>query len=218
MAEDVTTVIQNRDDFYRDSFTKVVIVTIGIFIAIVAIIALSIYLYLQKPPPVLFKVYKDWRVQDDIPLTEPYLSSPDMLQWVSNTLQTVFVFDFLNYNDQLKSYAQYFTKNGFKVFQNQLNNYANYNNVQNYKLFINGVAAGAPIILNRDIVQGRYGWWVQMPITINSVSYNRSNAQTVTLQVLVVRVSTMDNLNGVAIDNVIAQKNTNSPGAVNGTT
>lgn len=216
MAEELT-VIQNRDDFYRDSFVKVIIIIIGIILSIGMIIGLSIYLYLQKPPPVSFNVYKDWRVQQDIPLREPYLSNPDLLQWVANTLQKVFVFDFLHYNDQLKSYSAYFTTNGFKVFQNQLNNYANYNNVQNYKLFVNGAAAGAPIILNQNPISGRYGWWVQMPISISSVSYNRANTQTLTLQVLIVRVSTMDNLNGVAIDNVIVQKNSDSQGAANGT-
>lgn len=208
MAANELPSIEIKDDFYRDSFGKVVLIIVSFILAIACLVGLSLYLYLIKPPPITFVVDKDWRVQKEVPLNMQYLTDPDLLQWVSNALQTAFVFDFLRYNTQLKNYMQYFTAEGWQVFLNQLNNYVNYNNVQTNKQFVNGVAAGAPIILNQGLLSGRYGWWVQMPITLYFVNYNRSTSQTLTLQVLVARVSTLDNLNGVAIDNVIVAKNT----------
>lgn len=217
MAEELPEV-KLKDDFYRDNFGRVMLIIASILFCMGLLVALSLYLYLEKPPPVTFLVEKEWRVQKDVPMDQPYLSNPDVLQWVSNTLQKVFVYDFLNYNDQLKSYTPYFTKAGYQVFLNQLNNYANYNNVQTYKLFVNGVAAGAPFILNQGLLSGRYSWWVQMPITLKFVSYNRSNTLSLTLQILVVRVPTMNNLNGVGIDNVIVAKNSSDQGVGNGST
>jgi|SRR5579885_557896 intracellular multiplication protein IcmL len=205
MAGEETTAVELRDGFYRDSFGKLVLVIIGICIAIAALVALSIYFYVAKPPPITFPVDSEMRVQPPVPLDQPYLSTPDLLQWVADVLPKAFVLDFNHYNDQLKSYSSYFTSDGWKTFLNQLNIYANYNNVQAYKLFITGSPESAPYILREGVIQesGRYGWWVQIPVTINYAGYKPPPNKTLTLQVLVVRVSTLNNLTGVGIDNVI---------------
>lgn len=209
MAQEEGQIVELRDQFYRDSVGKFFAIMLGILIAIAALVALSIYLYLDKPAPVNFAADNEWRVQAEVPVNQPYLTTPDLLQWVSNTLQKVFVLDFLNYNAQLNTVMQYFTPDGAKVLANQMNIYANYNNLLANKQFIIGVAAGAPYIVNQGLIAGKYGWWVQMPITLHYYGiYNRYYRQTLTLQVLVVRVSTLNNLNGVAIDNLIVAKNT----------
>lgn len=205
MAEELQ-VVQLRDDFYRDSFGKVVIIIFGVIIAIALLVAIIVYYFLNKPPPVTFPVATEWRVRAPVPLNEPYLSTPDLLQWVSNVLPQSFVFDFNHYNDQLKDSAQYFTPDGWKVFLDLLNVYANYDNVLAYKLFINASPSGAPAILNQGLIAGRYGWWVQIPIDINYAGYSPPPNKTVVFQVLVVRVSTLNNLTGVGINNVIVAK------------
>jgi intracellular multiplication protein IcmL len=201
-------VVVLRDDFYRDHFGKVLFIIASVCIAIVLLIAASIYLHLNKPEPVSFAVLDEWRVQPPIPLDQPYLATPDLLQWVSDALPKAFNYDFNHYNGQLQQASQYFTKDGWKIFLNQLNIYVNYNNVQNDKMFVNGSAAGAPFILNQGLLSGRYAWWVQMPVDVSYANYNRSARRSLTLQVLVVRVSTLNNLNGIGIDNVIVSKST----------
>lgn len=214
MAEEELQVVEIQDDFYRDSFGKVIFVMVSLFTAIGFLVATSVYLYLNQPPPKIFRVEKEWRVLAPVPLDQPYLTTPDLLQWVSNVLPKSFAFDFINYNDQLKAISQYFTNEGWNIFLNQLNIYANYNKVQTYKMFVSAAPAGAPFIFNQGPVQetGVYGWWVQMPLVINYSGYSGANAQTLSLQVLVVRVSTLNNLNGVGINNVLVVKGT-GPGS-----
>lgn len=207
MAGENLPVVQLHDDFYRDSFGKLVFIIISLVVGILLVSGLSLYLYLNQPPPVAFAVDKEWRVQPAVPLDQPYLTRPEVLQWVSNAISTVFVFDFMNYNTQLNSYKPYFTAEGWRVFLNQLNIHANYNNVQSNKQFVNGIPSGAPTEINQGLLAGRYGWWIQMPIILNYVSFNKSFSQNLTLQVLIVRVSTLNNLDGVAIDNVIVVNN-----------
>lgn len=199
-------IVELRNEFYRDSFGKIIFVMVGILIAIGILIALSIYITLHKPKPVFFTVDDERRVQPSVAITEAYLTTADVLQWVSNALPESFVYDFVHYNQQLNSVSSYFTKNGWKVFLNQLNNYANYNNVQKNRLFVNGTPAGAPFILNEGLLSGRYAWWIQIPLTITYAGLHPLQSKILTLQVLVVRVSTLDNLSGVAIDNVIVAK------------
>ena len=207
MPEEDSRIVTLQDDFYRDSFGKVIFIIISICIAIGFVVATAVYLHVTKPSPVTFPVYTEWRVQPDVPLDKPYLTTPEMLQWVSDVIPASFTYDFNQYDVQLKKVTQYFTPNGWKIFLNQLNNYISYTTMINNKLFVNSNPTSAPFVLNPGLLAGRYAWWVQMPIDINFVGYNRSYKQNLTLQILVVRVSTLNNLSGVAIDNVIVAKN-----------
>lgn len=213
MAEEEWQVVEMRDDFYRDSFGKVIFIISSIFIAIALLIAISVYLYMNKPKPIVFSVREEWRIKAAVPLDQSYTSAPDLLQWVSDAIRKSLVYDFYHYNDQLKASSQYFTMDGWKVFLNQLNIYANYNTVLANKMFITAAPASAPYILQQGLLSGRYSWWVQLPVNITYASNDRSSTRNLTLQILVVRVSTLNNLAGVGIDNVIVAKSTgNSPG------
>lgn len=206
MAVDESEVIRLRDDFYRDGFNKVLISLVIIITAIVFLILLSIYIYTSKPPPVNFKTDNEWRILAPVPLNEPYLSTADLIQWVSTALPGSISFDFINYTKNLQNAAQYFTNNGWPKFLDLVNQYANYNNVINNKLFVSGTAAGAPFILNQGMLEGKYGWWVQMPLMVNNVSFAGNSNQEIMIQALVVRVPTLNNISGVGIDNLIVNK------------
>ncbi len=208
MADNELEIAGLRDDYYRDSFGRLVFIMAGMVFAIALLLATSFYLYLSEPPPVTFSVYKEWRVQPDVPLDQPYLARPELLQWVSDTLRKVFHFDFIHYNHQLNEALSYFTNDGKQVLQDQLKIYANADDIQTNKMFINSTPESAPVIAPtvtspEGILSGRYAWWVQVPITIDYIGNNGHSSKTLTLQVLVVRVPTLNNLMGVAIDNLI---------------
>lgn len=205
MAEEDLHTIEIRSTFYRDEFSRVVLIVVGLALAILMLIIFSFYLHTDKPPPKIFAVGDEMRVQAPVPLDKPYLSTPEVLQWVADIVPKAFTYDFNRYNDQLKAYQQYFTSDGWQIFLNQLNIYANYNNVQAYKLFVNGVVDGAPFVLRQGVIQdsGRYGWWVQIPVNITYDGYQPPATKRLTLQVLVVRVPTLNNLMGVGINNII---------------
>src|SRR3990167_6139938 len=207
MVEEEFKIVELQKNFYHDGIGKIIMIAGCIFTAIVMVIAVSAYLYFNKPPPVTFPVSTEWRVQPEIPLDQPYVTITDLLQWVSDIFPTAFTYDFNFYNDQLKHAAYYFTANGWKTFLNYLNSYANYTNVQKDKLFVNANPKGVPILLNQGLLSGRYAWWVQMPIEINYAGYKTSSSRTLTFQILVVRVSTLNNLSGVGIENVIVPRN-----------
>jgi intracellular multiplication protein IcmL len=204
MSEE-TEIMMLRDGFYRDSIGKVVLVLISTCVSIAILVLLSVFLYFDKPLPITFPVGADMRVQRSVSLDQPYLSTPDLLQWVADVFPNSFTLDFNHYNDQLKLDLQYFTQDGWAAFLNQLNIYANYNNVQAYKMFVTATPESAPYILRQGVLpdSGKYGWWVQMPVTINYAGLKPPPSVTLTFQILVVRVPTLNNLTGVGIDNVI---------------
>lgn len=192
------------DGFYRDGIGKMFYIFFSFAVGIAIFLILLFYIFLNKPEPILFPVDDESRVQAAVPLDQPYVTTPELLQWISDVVPKSFVLDFINYNDQLKSSLPYYTSDGWKIFLNQLNIYANYNNVQKDKMFVDASPSGAPFILNQGLLSGRYAWWVQVPITITYASAAKQIPEKqLVLQVLVVRVSTLDNLSGMGIDNII---------------
>lgn len=213
MAGEELNVVRLKDDFYRDGFYKILIAFALIIAAILALVALSLYLYFSKPAPVTFKADNEWRILAPVPVDKVYLNTPDLIQWVSEALSSVFTYDFINYKKQLSDMAHYFTTNGWQKFLDQVNVYANYNMVQNYKLFMNAEAAGAPFILSQGLLEGRYAWWIQMPLTLNYFTLSKTDQKTIVIQVLVVRVPTENNLYGVGIENFVVVNNNKGGGA-----
>lgn len=207
MAGEELEVIRLRNDFYRDGFRSIVLTLCVMSAAIASLIAASLYLYLEKPAPIEFATDNEWRIVPPIPLNQPYLQTSDLVQWVSNALPALFTCNFLNYDLRLKANAQHFTPNGWKRAQDLLTIYAPYNTIQNSKSFVNGSAGGAPFVLNQGLLSGIYGWWVQMPVNVSYSNLEGGNTLSLMLQVLVMRVPTLNNLYGVAIDNIIVVSN-----------
>ena len=216
MAAEELQIVRLKDSFYRDGFYKALTALAVLLAAIILLILTSIYLFLSKPAPVTFHVDDEWRILPPIALNQPYLATPDLLQWTSDAVQNMFSYDFVNYMDELKDYSQYFTADGWKKFLDMLNTYINYNLVQNNKLFVSASAMGAPFILRQGLLEEKYGWWVQMPINISQINVEKRNDQQLVIQLLVTRVPTLNNINGVGIDDIIVLKGGGEQASANG--
>jgi len=203
-AEIKTTVITLHDHFYRDGF-RVILLSLGMMAAaIILLIIISLYFFLHQVLPVSLPVYDGWRVQKEVPVTEPYLRVPDLLQWVSTALPSIFISNFVYYDRYLKIASRYFTETGFAKYKEALNIFMNPEEVLKNKLFVQATAAGAPVILNQGIVEGKYAWWVQMPIDVRYSNVDGGSHTTqLIIQVLVTRIPTLNNLEGVSIENMI---------------
>lgn len=206
MAEQELYIVRLQDDFYRDGFYKAIAALCIVVSALIFLIIVSIYLFFSKPQPIEFITDNDWRTLPLVPIEKPYLNEPDLLQWVSEVLPRVFKYDFLNYKIQLDQAPQYFTPNGWTKFSEIINNFVSYDTVQEGKLFVKATPTSPPIILNQGLLQGKYAWWVKMTLNLNYVSVDRDAPQAIEVQALVVRIPTLQNLDGVSIDNIIVKR------------
>lgn len=198
-------VVRLKSDFYRDGYRKIVLALSLIVASIILLVASSIYLYISIPPPVYFITDKEWRLVAPVPVEQPYLSSSDLLQWVGNVMMGAFCYDFVNYQNQIQANRKYFTDNGWLAFQGMLNNYASSDMVTVKKNFINGAPNGAPFIINEGLLDKRYAWWVQIPVKLNYTYASETvttSKREITFQLLVLRIPTLNNFDGVAIDNI----------------
>ncbi|MDA8561925.1 DotI/IcmL/TraM family protein, partial [Gammaproteobacteria bacterium] len=198
-------IIHLKNDFYRDGYNKILICMGLIVAAILLLIACSLYLYFSKPKPIYFLTNKDWRVLPQVSLNQSYLPSSELLQWVGDVTRNAFYYDFINYDDQILKNRKYFTDKGWVSFEGMLKNYAPRDLIEVDKVFINGSPGAAPFIINEGLLDQTYAWWVQIPvwITYNYASKQKSiSKKQIVFQFLVVRVPTVNNIYGVAIDNI----------------
>jgi len=206
-AADTEVVGYIRDNFYRDGFNTVLLSMAMVVAAIGLLIILSLYFFLHQVLPITFPVYPDWRIQPDVPLDSPYLHAADLLQWTSEKVPTVLNFDFMNYEQDIKKSAPLFTTNGWPKYLELVNTFMGSDEVLQNKDFVKTTPLGAPIVLNQGIVEGKYGWWVQIPVEVRYSGVSGvSHTTKLIIQTLIVRISTLNNLDGVAIENIIAKK------------
>jgi hypothetical protein len=199
MAGEELEIVRLRNDFYQDGFYKLFIACITVFVAVLLLAITSIYLYSNKPSPVTFYTDNDLRVFPPVPVDQPYVKQADLIQWVSEVLPAMFTFDFVNYETQLKQLEQYFTPKGWSALAALQNTYSNMAQIQSAKLFVNASAGGTPTIPNQGKIDGRYGWLVEMPLTIHK---STQVANGIIVKALVIRVPTLNSLLGLAIDDV----------------
>lgn len=209
MAEEELQVGHLKDEFYKDGFYKA-LSALGVFLAaIFLLVSLFLYLVLTKPSPIRFIVSDDFRVLAEVPNNQSYISDPDLIQWVSQTLPAVFKLDFVNYAQQLSGFTHFFTDAGWNSFMLQLNTYANSQSVLKSKLFVSATPAGAPIILNKGLLKNNvYAWEIQMPLNLSYSSGQQGTPSPIVASLIVVRVSNLNNMAGVAIDSITVKAGT----------
>jgi len=207
MPYDALEVVKNRNNFYRDSYRKLLLMLLMSVLAIIGLIVAVVFLVMSRPSPTYFATTDSGRMIPLIPLNQPNLSDKTLLQWASQAVVSVYSYNFVNFRQVFQTNEKYFTTGGWNDFLNALKSSRNLQTVQQKKLIVSAVLSGAPIISSKHLLSGRYTWRVQMPVLVTyqsmSEQFNSSYLITLTIQ----RVSTLDNIYGVGISSFVVQEN-----------
>lgn len=192
--------IKLRNNFYRDSYRRVLGVLLIMVLINVALLGLLGYMLTHRPQPQYFATTSDGKVIRMYALSEPLVTSAELLQWATVAATSANTYDFVNYRKALQDASEYFTPTGWREFQNALKSSNNLDTVISKKLTVSAVATGAPIILDRGLINGVYKWKVQLPLLITYESASTNLSQPMIVTMLITRVSTLDTPKGIAID------------------
>jgi intracellular multiplication protein IcmL len=203
-GEDTLVAIRARNEFYRDNYRKVLIALNLAILCLIALIGAIIYITTNPPQPKYFATYADGKVVPLIPLTQPNVSPAALLQWANTAVIAVNAYDFFNYRDALQKASEYFTTEGWQAYLSQLKASRNLNTVLEKKLVVSAVATQAPVIIREGILDGAYAWTVQIPIIVTYQSASEYNQQSLIVTLIIKRISTLTNLNGIGISSYIA--------------
>ncbi len=198
--EDALEAIKLRNNFYRDSYRKVISAILLLVVANLILGGVIAYIVTHRPTPEYFATTADGKITRLYPLSRPVLSTSELLEWATRAATSANTYNFVNYRKELQDASMYFTPTGWKEYQQALKSSRNLETVIAKKLTVSAVPTGAPIILDQGVIAGVYKWKVQLPLLITYESASTKITQPTLVTMLITRVSTLEVPKGIAID------------------
>lgn len=189
-----------RNYFYRDGFRKITFVLMFSLILNVCLAIIAGYLFVFKPAPQYFATSTNGGLFKMIPTSEPTVKSEQVLSFASQAAIKTTSFDWLNYQQSLSFAQKYFTAAGSQAFENALQTSGTIKTVTDSRFSATGYITGIPTIVKKGLIGSTYTWRVSIPMTIQYENPSRTSNQQVVVDMLVTRVSTDTNYQGILIE------------------
>lgn len=198
--------VVTRNLYYRDGYRTLVKIAIVQSMAIVAlIIALALTIAVSRPQDRFFATTSDGRLIRMIALNEPNMNDAALVSWAARASSDVMTFGFHDYQRRLQEASSYFTRRGWQSFTEALDRSRIMEGVTQAQRVVTSAPKSAPVIIQQGLVDGIYRWIVELPLIVTYQSGTAQQSDTVNVQLVIVRVSTLDSPSGVGIQQWIAR-------------
>ncbi len=204
MAEDATKLVALRNLFYRDNYRRVMLALLFMIVVNAGLVGVVYFLLTHRPAPQYFATTSDNKIMKLHPLNQPVVSAAVLLQWANRAAVAAYSYNFVNYRQALQQVQNEFTPDGWRNFEQALKNSRMLETVTAKKLVVSAVATGAPVILDRGVINGRYVWKVNMPILVTYESTSELTQHPLVVTMIVSRVSPVNYPDGIAIVSFVA--------------
>lgn len=199
--KDAVATILNRNAFYRDGYRLLLRLSIIQGAVIVLLVAGIISLLLSiETKRIYFATTSDGRIINIVPLDEPYRSQADVISWAAATAQNVMRFGYHDYRARLQQVQGDFTTTGWDSFSKALKESNILEAIEARKLVVTMDIDAAPEIKKEFNNNGVYTWYLQFPVTIKFDGDEPPGAIHTMLLLQIVRVSTLQNPDGISIE------------------
>ncbi len=192
-----------RNHFYRDQYKSSVIVFLFLLALNALLVATMIGQMMSSPPPVYFATTATGEIIKWQPLNKPVVQESGVTQFVTDAVMTAFSLDYLHFRAQLQRASAYFTPYGWKTFLAAFKKSNNLTTLVDLKMVSDVKITGAPQVIQKAIVDGRYAWKVSLPVVMTYTGASRTIPMAMKLNLIVLRVPVKDNPNRIAINNFL---------------
>ncbi|MAQ70802.1 MAG: type IV secretion protein IcmL [Alphaproteobacteria bacterium] len=194
-----------RNEFYKDGYRALRTLALIQGAIILVLIFVLFFVFTTKDTDyVYFATTEDGRLVPMTALNEPNLSKPALMSWVAQAATETMTFNFRDFRKSLQEASRHFTRQGWASFTQALQNSGIIETVQNNKQVVSAAPLSAPVIVQEGIVDGRYQWNVEMPMTVTYEAGSQSRSDTFLIRFVVVRVPKLESPNGVGIEQWVA--------------
>ena len=161
-------------------------------------------MYQEKPK--YFAATNDLRIAPLIALNEPMVSQSGLLNWTTETVCKTFGLDFKNWKRQMMDIRYRYSDKAFGQLVRSYKKSGNLEMIKNQRLVMSCTITEAPVIPAKGIVKGKVTWKVEFPILISyESSKGVENTQKLLVTVMVQRVSTIKNSEGIQIIQLVVK-------------
>src|SRR3989344_7109998 len=192
MKDSIQDIRTRRNYFYRNNYRRLLSLVLLLLLTSIGLSLFLGYLNYNVSPPKYYATTPNGQITSMHSLSEPLVTQDFVVQWAALAARTVYNLDFVNWQTQLQAAQIYFTPNGWAALMLGLNNSGMTNSLKNNKLQATAVVVKDPVILDREVINGRYTWQIQLPLLVTYVSASDTKKQLLVITLSIVRVSTLD--------------------------
>jgi len=202
---DAVSTVLSRNAFYRDGYRLLLRISLVQGLVIVLLIATVLTMVLSIDVRyVYFATTSDGRIINIVPLNEPYRSRAEVIAWAAGKAQEVMRFGYNDFRQRLQASSVHFTSTGWESFTKAMKEARILEAVEARKLTVSMELDAAPEVKNAFERDGVYTWVLQIPIVIKFDGGEAPAPMRANLLLQVVRVSTLQNPEGISIEQWIA--------------
>ncbi len=203
MKQDALTLILLRNAFYRDGYRLGILALVIVLIIDCALAGLLFYQIKHPPAPQYFAMTADGRMIKNYRLDDPVFPDDHILQWSADAVRQAFSLDFVHWSAQLQVASNKFSNDGWKYFLEALKKSNNLETLTQLKMVSNAEITGAPKLVQKTMLGGRYLWKVQLPILVTYSNAAQSIPVPMDVTLIVMRVPVEENPERIAINNFL---------------
>ncbi|MDF1654751.1 MAG: type IVB secretion system apparatus protein IcmL/DotI [Coxiellaceae bacterium] len=203
MAIDYNQLEERKNNFFRDSYRKLLNITVFLLWLGVVMAVVLVAMVLTPGTP---KYYASTTTGEEYilyPLNEPVVTDTFVIKWASLLAAKVYNLNFERYNQQLNAIKGEFTDHGWEAMQAALNNSGFLKSLAQNKVATSAVVNGPPVISGRFIIHHRYTWVVEFPLLVSYTSASETQKRQLNVQVRVMRVPVLDVPQGIQCDGFV---------------
>lgn len=204
--KDAIDTVLTRNSFYRDGYRLLLRISIiqGLIIALLVAAILAMILSMETRH-VYFATTADGRIIRIVPLNEPLRSRAEVVAWAAGKAQDIMRFGYNDFRQRLQQSSASFTPTGWESFSKAMREARIVEAVEARKLTVSLDIEGAPEVKMATEKDGIYTWYLHFPVTIKFDGNEAPAAISAILLLQIVRVSTLQNPEGISIEQWIAK-------------
>jgi hypothetical protein len=215
-SNDGLTFVIARNAFYLINGQKMMMVLIGQFFLIMAMIAVIIKLTdFTDSRDHFFPAQTDNTIIVEKPLFEPVYSEDQIRTWVENSVTRTLTFGFYDHLIRLQDSRIYFTRDGWASFTKAMNDAEIFERIGAVKsstvVGVNQVVSAKlrpgekPTITAQGILRGRYTWKVSLLLDVTFNNKAVESRFTWAIDTVVTRLPLMESREGIGISQLVAR-------------
>jgi intracellular multiplication protein IcmL len=209
MAEDsALSLVFERNAFYR----RLYLYALGAYALSLLVIAILIttVIFLRNHPatPIYFATDKVGRLIKIVPVSEPNMSTDEVMDWTINAVQKAYAYDYINYRAQIQEAQKYFSVYGWRNYLSALKASNNLVALTQRRWVVLAQVVERPKIINQGILSGAYAWKFEIMLLVTNWAppYDETSkfSNPLVMTVIVQRQPILQSTDGLGIVQIIA--------------
>lgn len=191
--------------WFRDQYRRMTLLSSALALVAALSIMLNVVQVIFREKPVYFAQTPDLRITKMIGLDEPYIEQQGLTDWTVGVVGKTLSLGFLDWRTKLTDVQMYFQEEAFAGYIASMKAAGTLELIESKRLIMNPSQESSPIISASGLNEaGVMAWKIEYPVNI---SYESSQGvflnQSLSVTVVVERVSTLDNKVGLKIRQLI---------------